>query len=236
MQCHLDQCINLSGRGPAGREIHREAQRRIERHRSDPSRRLGSPLADELRNRLAARNGQRPAPPSSWRQRTSVTTRLSSRSLPRSARPAISRRTCPTKTPLASSTTTSDTNSSRSQPTPSDGARTVRSTGSANASKAPSSTPEPQRARSAAAKAQRGRSLAADTVAPIIRSHQGRTAMSNPAKSGYGRHAKGRIARREPAWAGRLPTFMVRGSTVRVRQRASGGLQGFRFPATLLPW
>src|SRR5215475_2763535 len=83
-----------------------------------------------------------PMPLSSWRRQTPATTRPSSRSWPKSGRLGISRRDCPTRTPLASSTTTSGSSSSRSPPIPSDGARIVHGTGSANASRSPSSTPD----------------------------------------------------------------------------------------------
>src|SRR5881394_1341403 len=49
-----------------------------------------------------------------------------------------------------------------------------------------------------------------------------RTDMQNLEKRGYRRDAPTGTATRKPAWVGPLRTFMVRrGSTVRVRQRAS---------------
>jgi hypothetical protein len=61
-----------------------------------------------------------------------------------------------------------------------------------------------------------------DGVRRSARSHQGRTPTQSATTPGGQRHIETRTVTPTPAWVGPLLTFMVRrGSTVRVRQRAS---------------
>jgi hypothetical protein len=74
-----------------------------------------------------------------------------------------------------------------------------------------------------------GRSNFIRTACSLAGSHQGRTAMQRAAKSDYARGQQDRTTTRNPVWVDPLLTFMVRrGSTVRVRQRASQNTSKWR--------